>query len=69
MQTNLYASQKNKTFGVTVNELKVFIGGMLFCAICPLQNMKSIGLQKIMFPSSFQIACKGSRGRVVKVLG
>ena len=36
----MYASQKNKKLGVTVNELKVFIGGMLLSAICPLPNKK-----------------------------
>ena len=40
IETNLYASQKNKKLGVTVNELKVFIGGMLLSAICPLPNKK-----------------------------
>ena len=40
IQTNLYASQKNKKLEVTVNELKVFIGGMLLSAICPLPNKK-----------------------------
>ena len=55
-QTNLYASQKNKTLGVTVNELKVFIGGILLSAICPLPNKTNIGLQEIMFPNCLPIA-------------
>ena len=32
--------RKNKKLGVTVNELKVFIGGILLSAICPLPNKK-----------------------------
>ena len=43
-QTNLHASQKNKTFGVTVNEL-IFIGGMLLSAIVQFQTKKILSFR------------------------
>lgn len=39
-QTNLYALQNNKMLGVTIDELKVVIGGMLHSSICKLPNKK-----------------------------
>ena len=46
IQPNLYASQKNKTLGVTVSELKVFVGCMLLSEICPLPNKKKYWASK-----------------------
>ena len=50
IQTNLYASQKNKKVEVTVNELKVFICGMLLSSICPLPNKKKYWASKDHVP-------------------
>ncbi|CAB4056791.1 unnamed protein product [Lepeophtheirus salmonis] len=65
-QTNLYAFQKNKNLDLTISELKVFIGGLLLSATCPLPNKRKYWSSKDNVPKL--LANSMRRDRLIDIL-